>query len=306
MTSGKKPVYENFNPPDNQVEPPEEPIRTGGFIDGLHYIYGKVYNYFFRLLNRVADYVLGDVRAFYVCQDTGDDDAGDGSEGSPFETIAKAIDEAGKWFTTRIFLMSEGTYLISNDIEYENKKIHIDSRTNHETLQDITIQAETYFSPGLDKTFPYSIKVKGSFSELKIWTKNIHIGTPTAEKDWGIDASFIKVYSNNHVQLIAEELGLTASATGGACSIVQNAYEWGWGTVFLRLGLTTAGSIKLGDNGHVLDVKQESLATLQCDGGNGTIDDATGLRWVRNGVTMEGIPNSNVFTNVSHIYYPPL
>lgn len=64
-------------------------------------------------------------RVYYVDANSGDDATGLGTQGSPFKTIKKAFDTIPQGGTGRIEISLSQTHIISEDIDYSAKRVHI-------------------------------------------------------------------------------------------------------------------------------------------------------------------------------------
>lgn len=246
-----KPKIVAFIPPTENVDPPVEAIQTGGFIDGMHKIYGKNYNHFWKQSFDVENYILSPQRLIFVST-TGDDTSGDGSSSSPLKTIKKAVEETAKGFFTWIVL-GEGEHLITEDIEYEGKKMYItqdaedDTKIIHTTDENNRVHAFVHY----ENTF------------LAFRVKKIEIQAP---KDTGIGwdsmsachrvvsgVSVIDVrsfYTGPGEDVAVEFSDVAATGTSLPCFVAPQVSTYGTGIPILQI---TKGIIKTQENAYAVN-----------------------------------------------------
>jgi len=114
--SQKKPNELNFNPPDSNVDAPNSTIKSGGWRDGIDTIHDGEYNWLWRHVSGLRDFVTEREKYFYVNSDIGND-SNSGDVENPLETLGKAIEVAGGYGYAIIIIQDDGDQYISENID---------------------------------------------------------------------------------------------------------------------------------------------------------------------------------------------
>ncbi len=114
--------------------------------------------------------------AIYVCAQTGDDQKGDGTKGSPWKTIVKGAEELGRDENSRILVIRGGDYPVSGEIQLRRsgsagKPLIIRSAPG----ETVNISNEWNGSDNLASRFIFNIKRNNSHKGLEYITiKGVH------------------------------------------------------------------------------------------------------------------------------------
>jgi len=202
--------------------------------------------------------------AYHVDVATGNDTTGDGSSGSPWATIDKALSELPETGIVNIYLYGAGTvYTVSADVT-----IYCSVNILNAAAQTAKINFGSYGGGGADNEKYTITMVNGYFNVLTV-TESTVIDAPDAAEVWAVNSTVFALQGESGVSFYSELTFETTVTTPGS-----DYYSFIRGT-----GLNTKGLLKFNTyssvniSGSDAYIFEASNSICQLGASDGTCDD---------------------------------
>lgn len=267
--SRKKVEELGFIPPDSAISEPDASTKTNGWTDGSDTIYGGNYNWLWRSVSFLRDFVSERFKTFYVDDVSGDDD-NDGTPSSPFSTLQEALESCGGYGRVVINLMNTNDYVVESTVNLHGCTVIIQNPItaggkvvfSTDTDGDRTINQIRLYNANL-AILNRAIKI-GDIATSGTWSTYTYGGTP-GFPDYFETAGIAAVEGNCNFQLFYpspfDSTFADTASGGGPCAICTagratnlNFYNYITGTA----SINTDG----GDGGVVVGFNQNNAGIV--------------------------------------------